>query len=325
MPGVEFEALVERHRREIQVHCYRMLGSFSDAEDLTQETFLRAWKGRAGFEGRSSLRTWLYRIATNVCLDALARHPRRVLPDQLGPPGDPVGTVAPVDLPWLEPYPDTLLDAAAPDDTGAAVVERETIELAFLAAIQYLPPRQRAALILRDVLGWSARETAELLETSVPSANSAVQRARATLRERLPPRRAEWAPSGSPEELALLRRFIEAYEAADPQAVAELLREDARAVMPPLPLWFASRDAIVGALSVSMVPGAPYFRGRIRMLPIRANRQPAVAGYLQAPGSSQFRWFGVTLLVLEDGLVASMAAFETASCDAFGLPAVLEG
>ena len=321
---MEFEALVERHRREIQVHCYRMLGSFSDAEDLTQETFLRAWKGRGGFEGRSSLRTWLYRIATNVCLDALARHPRRVLPDQLGPPGDPVGTVAPVDLPWLEPYPDALLDAAAPDDTGAAVVERETIELAFLAAIQYLPPRQRAALILRDVLGWSARETAELLETSVPSANSAVQRARATLRERLPARRAEWAPSGSPEELALLRRFIEAYEAADPRAVAELLREDARAVMPPLPLWFASRDAIVGALTASMVPGSPHFRGRFRMLPVWANRQPAVASYLQAPGTSEFRWFGVTLLVLQDGLVASMAAFETVPCDAFGLPPVLD-
>jgi len=325
VPGVDFEALVERHRREIQVHCYRMLGSFADAEDHAQETFLRAWKGRAGFEGRSSLRTWLYRIATNVCLDALARHPRRVLPDQLGPPGDPAGASAPVDLPWLEPYPDVLLDAAAPDDTGAAVVERETIELAFLAAIQYLPPRQRAALILRDVLGWSARETAELLETSVPSANSAVQRARTTLRERMPPRRAEWAPSGSPEELALLRRFIEAYEAADPQAVAELLRADARAVMPPLPLWFASREAIVGALTASIVPGSEYFRGRIRMLPIRANRQPAVAGYLQTPGSSEYRWFGVTLLVLEDGLVASMAAFETASCAAFGLPSVLDG
>src|SRR4051812_13120776 len=169
-----------------------MLGSLAEAEDLAQETFLRAWKSRDGFEGRASARTWLYRIATNACLDVLTRRPRRVLPDQLGPAGEPEGQITAVDLPWLEPYPDRLLDAAAPDATGPVVIERETIELAYLAALQYLPPRQRATLVLRDVLGWSAKETAASLETSVASANSALQRARATLRERLPPRRAEW-------------------------------------------------------------------------------------------------------------------------------------
>jgi RNA polymerase sigma-70 factor (ECF subfamily) len=315
---VDFESVVERHRREIQVHCYRMLGSLSDAEDLTQETFLRAWKGRDGFEGRASVRTWLYRIATNACLDALARLPRRVLPDQLGPSGEPDGPLAAADLPWLEPYPDRLLEAAAPD---AVVVERETIELAFLAAVQYLPPRQRAVLMLRDVLGWPAKETASVLETSVASANSALQRARTTLRERLPARRSEWT-AGDPtaEEAALLKRFIAAYEQGDPSAVARLLHEDAQAIMPPYTLWFGSREPIVRALSLSLDPAAPTCVGRFRMLPVRANRQPAVATYLRRPGEDGYRWFGVTLLTVERGLVAAMAAFEPPSAAPWGLP-----
>ncbi|WP_410593766.1 RNA polymerase subunit sigma-70 [Amycolatopsis sp. lyj-23] len=314
----DFETLVERHRREIQVHCYRMLGSLADAEDLTQETFLRAWKGRAGFEGRASVRTWLYRIATNACLDVLARRPRRVLPDQLGPAGEPDGPIAAVDLPWLEPCPDRLLEGAAPDD---AVVERETIELAYLAALQYLPPRQRAALILRDVLGWSAKETAAGLETSVASANSALQRARATLRERLPARRAEWTVGEpSAEETALLKRFIAAYEDGDPAAVARLLHEDAEAIMPPYPLWFGNRASIVRALSLSMDPASPHCVGRFRMRPVRANRQPAVATYLRRPGEHEHRWFGVTLLTVEDGLITAMAAFESATAATWDLP-----
>jgi RNA polymerase sigma-70 factor (ECF subfamily) len=320
----DFETLVERHRREIQVHCYRMLGSLADAEDLAQETFLRAWKGRDGFEGRASVRTWLYRIATNACLDVLARRPRRVLPDQLGPSGEPAGPIAAADLPWLEPYPDRLLDGAAPgntDDPGAAVVERETIELAYLAAVQYLPPRQRATLILRDVLGWSAKETAALLETSVASANSALQRARATLRERLPARRAEWT-AGDPtaEEAALLKRFIAAYEAGDPAAVARLLHEDAQAIMPPYTLWFGSRAAIIRALSLSMDPASPDCIGRFRMVPVRANRQPAVATYLRRPDEREHRWFGVTLLTIEGGVITAMAAFESLGAAAWGLP-----
>jgi len=315
---VDFESVVERHRREIQVHCYRMLGSLSDAEDLTQETFLRAWKGRDGFEGHASVRTWLYRIATNACLDALARRPRRVLPDQLRPSGEPDGPLAAADLPWLEPYPDRLLETTAPD---ALVVERETIELAFLAAAQYLPPRQRAVLMLRDVLGWPAKETASVLETTVASANSALQRARTTLRERLPARRAEWS-AGDPtaEEAALLKRFIAAYEQGDPNAVARLLHEDAQAIMPPYTLWFGSREPIIRALSLSLDPAAPTCVGRFRMLPIRANRQPAVATYLRRPGEDGYRWFGVTLLTVERGLVAAMAAFEPPSAAPWGLP-----
>src|SRR5918995_126434 len=177
-----FSALVERHRRELQVHCYRMLGSLDEAEDLTQETFLRAWRKRASFEGRSTIRAWLYRIATNACLDALQRRPRRATG----------GGVA-----WLQPYPDELLEgvAAPGDEPDAAAVEKETIELAFMVAVQHLPPRPRAVLILRDVLGWSAKETAALLETSVPAANSALQRARAALKEHLPEHRSEWAPT----------------------------------------------------------------------------------------------------------------------------------
>ncbi|MFG1641713.1 RNA polymerase subunit sigma-70 [Amycolatopsis sp. NPDC049252] len=315
---MDFESVVERHRREIQVHCYRMLGSLSDAEDLTQETFLRAWKSRDGFEGRASVRTWLYRIATNACLDTLARRPRRVLPDQLGPSGEPGGPLAAADLPWLEPYPDRLLDAGSPD---AVVVERETIELAFLAAVQYLPPRQRAVLMLRDVLGWPAKETASVLETTVASANSALQRARTTLRERLPARRAEWS-AGDPTagEAALLKRFIAAYEQGDPHAVARLLHEDAQAIMPPYPLWFGSRGAITAALSLSLDPAAPTCVGRFRMRPIRANRQPAVATYLRRPGEDAYRWFGVTLLTVERGLVAAMAAFEALPAGPWGLP-----
>jgi RNA polymerase sigma-70 factor (ECF subfamily) len=298
-----------------------MLGSLTEAEDLTQETFLRAWKARDAFEGRASVRTWLYRIATNACLDVLARRPRRVLPDQLGPAGEPSGPITAVDLPWLEPYPDRLLDGAAPDDPGAAVVERETIELAYLAAVQYLPPRQRATLILRDVLGWTAKETAALLETSVASANSALQRARATLRERLPARRAEWTV-GDPTagETALLKRFIAAYEDGDPAAVARLLHEDAQAVMPPYSLWFGNRASIIRALSLSMDPASPHCIGRFRMRPVRSNRQPAVAGYLRRPDEPEYRWFGVTLLTVENGLITGMAAFESATAAAWGLP-----
>ncbi|SEF32622.1 RNA polymerase sigma-70 factor, ECF subfamily [Amycolatopsis pretoriensis] len=298
-----------------------MLGSLGDAEDLAQETFLRAWKARDHFEGRASVRTWLYRIATNACLDVLARRPRRVLPDQLGPAGEPDGPIAAADLPWLEPFPDRLLDEAGPD---AVVVERETIELAYLAALQHLPPRQRVALVLRDVLGWSAKETAELLETSVASANSALQRARATLRERLPAHRTEWT-AGDPtaEETALLKRFIAAYEAGDPQAVAKLLHEDARAVMPPYELWFGSAAAIVRALSLSLDPASPQCIGRFRMRPTRANRQPAVATWLRRPGEAGYRWFGVSLLTIEHGLITGLAAFESVPAAAWDLPEIL--
>src|SRR6266511_4125953 len=229
-----FAALVERHRAELRVHCYRMLGSFDEAEDLVQETFLRAWKNLGGFEGRSTLRAWLYRIATNACLDALDGRARRVLPHHLAGPSAPSGGLPPrTDIAWLQPFPDRLIGAdrpgepAAPseDEPDAVVVARETIELAFLAAIQHLPPRQRAVLILRDVLGWPAKQTAELLSGSVASVNSALQRARATLRQHLPERRLDWVRSEQPteQERAVLRRYMDAMERADLAAVADVV------------------------------------------------------------------------------------------------------
>src|ERR687895_631273 len=201
-----FAELVEPHRRELQVHCYRMLGSFEDSEDLVQETFLRAWRKRESFEGRWSFRAWLYRIATNACLDALEQRPRVA---SLHDGAQPLA-----EIPWLQPYPDELLEGIATSDAepDAEVVAKETIELAFIAAIQLLPPRQRAVLISRDVLGWSAAETAALLDVSVAAVNSALQRARATLKEHLPRHRLDWAPDSDPsqEERELLQRYMDA-------------------------------------------------------------------------------------------------------------------
>jgi RNA polymerase sigma-70 factor, ECF subfamily len=321
-----FTALTERYRWELQVHCYRMLGSFQDAEDLVQETLLRAWRGRQQFQGRSSFRAWLYRIATNACLDALARRSRRVLPHQVAPPADPQATTLPSpdpEIAWLQPYPDRLLDQVAPGDTepDAQVVSKETIELAFLAAIQLLPPRQRATLILRDVLGWSAKETASLLEASVASVNSALQRARATMKQHLPPQRLEWAPSSAPtaEERAVLRRYMEATEQADPAALTELLAEDARCSMPPTPAWFQGRDAIMTAMVQGLVP----VFGRWRTLPTWANRQPAAACYLRRPGEAEYQAFSIDVLRVEDGKVVEITAFPADLFPAFGLPATL--
>jgi RNA polymerase sigma-70 factor, ECF subfamily len=321
-----FAALAERYQRELQVHCYRMLGSFQDAEDLVQETLLRAWRHRQQFQGRSSFRAWLYRIATNACLDTLAHRSRRVLPYQVAPPTDPRETTQPspdYEVAWLQPYPDHLLDQVAPGqaEPDAQVVAKETIELAFLAAIQLLPPRQRAALILRDVLDWSAKETASLLDASVPAVNSAVQRARATMKQHLPPRRLDWAPSSAPtqEERAVLQRYIEATERADPAALAELLAEDARSAMPPTLAWLEGREAIITAVSWGL---APEF-GQWRLLPTWANRQPAAACYLRRPGETEFRAFTIDVLRVENGKVVEMTAFPADLFPAFGLPATL--
>jgi RNA polymerase sigma-70 factor (ECF subfamily) len=332
MDEAAFATLAERHRVELRVHCYRMLGSFDDAEDLVQETFLRAWKGMPGFEGRSSVRAWLYRIATNACLDALEGRSRRVLPHQLAEPTAPFApTVAlPVrdDVTWLQPIPDRLLEPAAPSDSqpDVAVVARETLELAFLAAIQHLPPRQRAVLLLRDVLGWPARSTADLLSGTVASVNSALQRARATLREHLPERRLEWAPSAAPseEERALLRRYMDAMERADMHAVAALLAEDVRATMPPYPMWFAGRDAVVASLAASFDASSPAYVGRFRMVATAANRQPAVAAYVRRPGDPDFHAFAVGVLRIEHGRVVELTAFHDVRLfAAFALPDVL--
>lgn len=316
-----FATLVERHRGELRVHCYRMLGSFDEAEDLVQETFLRAWKGLPDFAGRSSLRTWLYRIATNSCLDALDGRARRVLPHDLAASFDPRVELPPrTDIPWLQPFPDQLW----PEDE---MIARETIELAFLAAIQHLPPRQRAVLILRDVLGWPARDTAALLAHSVASVNSALQRARVTLKEQLPPRRLDWAPSAEPteEERSVLRRYMAALERADLAAVADLLAEDVRAAMPPWPMWYLGRDAVLTTLTVSWNPDLPYYVGRFRVVPTAANGQPAIATYVCAPGDTAFRACAIGVLRVEDGLIAELTAFhDTGLFPAFGLPAELD-
>ncbi|WP_405141866.1 sigma-70 family RNA polymerase sigma factor [Sphaerisporangium sp. NBC_01403] len=324
-----FASLVERHRRELRVHCYRMLGSFDESEDLVQETFLRAWKSIGAFEGRSTLRAWLYRIATNACLDALDGRARRVLPQDVTAPSDPSVPLPPdTDIAWLQPFPDRLWEPAAPSEArpDMAAVARETIELAFLAAIQHLPPRQRAVLILHDVLGWPAKQTAALLSGSVASVNSALQRARATMREHLPERRLEWAPSTEPteEERAVLRRYMEAVERADVAGVAALLAEDVRATMPPYLMWFQGRDAVVATLAASWDPGSPHYVGSFRMVPTGANRQPAAAAYVRGPGEPAHRAFAIAVLGIEEGRVAELTAFHDPGLfAAFGLATAL--
>ncbi|MCT9929132.1 sigma-70 family RNA polymerase sigma factor [Planotetraspora sp. A-T 1434] len=324
-----FAALVERHRGELRAHCYRMLGSFDESEDLVQETFLRAWRSLRGFEGRSTFRAWLYRIATNACLDAIDGRVRRVLPHHVAAPSDPSAALPPrTDIAWLQPFPDRLWEPAAPSEAqpDTVVVARETIELAFLAAIQHLPPRQRAVLILRDVLGWPAKQTAALLEGSVASVNSALQRARETLREHLPERRLDWAPSAEPteQERAVLRRYMDAVERADLAAVAALLAEDVRATMPPYPMWFQGRDTVVATLAVSWDPGSPGYVGRFKMVPTRANRQPAVAAYVQGLDEPAYRAFAIAVLRIEDSRIMEVTAFHDPGLfPAFALPTAL--
>jgi RNA polymerase sigma-70 factor (ECF subfamily) len=320
-----FTALVERYRRELQAHCYRMLGSLEDSEDLVQETFLRAWRKRASFtlEGRWSFRAWLYRIATNACLDVLARHPRRVLPHDVAPAADPNTAPPPAaELTWLDPYPDALLAgmASADAEPHAATVAKETIELAFLAAIHHLPPRQRAAFLLSDTLGWPAKDVAAALETTVAAANSALQRGRATLRERLPARRLDWSRPADQrrEERELLRRYMEAQERGDGEAVLDLLREDARVSFPPHPLWYDGRDAFLKA-SRRFAAAGDY-----RFVPTRANMQPATAIYLRRPGDAEYRPLVIEVLRIEDGRIAEIVDFgDTKLFAAFGLPLTL--
>jgi RNA polymerase sigma-70 factor (ECF subfamily) len=314
-----FAALVEPHRRELRVHCYRMLGSFDEAEDLVQDTFLRAWKAIDGFAGRSTVRAWLYRIATNACLDALDGRARRVLPHQVNTPSGGGETS------WLQPFPDRLWEPAAPSEAEpeGVAVSRETIELAFLVAIQQLPPRQRAALILRDVLGFTASQTADFLEGSVASVNSALQRARATLRHHLPERRLDWAPpaESTEQERAVLRRYMDAVERADLAAMAELLAEDVRATMPPYPFWFADRAGVLAALAASWDPASPDFVGRFRMVPTRANGRPAAAAYVQVRHDEEYRAFAISVLHVDGGRIAEMTAFhDTHLFRAFDLP-----
>jgi RNA polymerase sigma-70 factor (ECF subfamily) len=296
-----------------------MLGSFDEAEDHVQEVLLRAWRSRERFQGRSSPRTWLYRLATNACLDTLRRDARRAVPAPSSASASPGPSIA--TMPWVQPYPDSLLDEVAADQPGpeAVAVSRETISLAFLAAIQLLPARQRAVLILRDVVSWPAAEVAGLLDMSVPAVNSALQRARATLRDQWPDGRLDWAPAAEPDsgQRGLLQRFIAAHEQADPEALIALLRHDVRlAISPQIGEWNGRGD--VG----DALRGGMNALGQWRLLPIMANGQLGAAGYLRRPGQTAFHPFVLTVLRFEHGRLVDIAAFEQPSMfRAFGLPA----
>jgi RNA polymerase sigma-70 factor (ECF subfamily) len=306
-----FAALAERHRRELHVHCYRMSASFDEAEDAVQETLLRAWRARERFAG-SEFRAWLYRIATNVCLDQLRQRARR-----------PSAARSFAEVPWIQPYPDRLLDEIAPRDRepDAVAVERETIELAFVAALQTLPARQRAALIARDVLGLPATETAAMLDTSVAAANSALQRARATMQGRLPASRSEWsAGTVTAEERELLRRFIDAHERCDLDAALAVAAEEIRITMPPNPVVFDGIEVVASLLRRGFVTDRD---GDWRLVPTWANRMPAAASYLQRPGDAEFRSFKLDVLRVEQGRIVEITTFGFSRFPAFGLPPVL--
>jgi RNA polymerase sigma-70 factor (ECF subfamily) len=302
----EFAARTERHRRELHVHCYRMLGSFQDAEDAVQETYLRAWRRRETFEGRSTLRAWLYRIATNTCLDVLAA--RRPEP------------ASGAEVLWLQPYPDHLLDELSThdeDEPEALAEARETIELAYVAAVQHLAPRPRAVLILRDVLGWPAKDVAELLGDSVNSVNSALQRARAGLRENLPAERQDW---GSGEQDAatrdLVRRFTEASVAVDVDALAAMLRDDVRSSMPPTPGMQVGRAAVVEYWHESGYAGMT----GLRAVPTSANRQPAIAYYDWDGEQGAYLPLTLDVLRIEGGKIAEITTFHADQFPRFEVP-----
>jgi RNA polymerase sigma-70 factor (TIGR02960 family) len=309
-----FEQALDRHRRELHVHCYRMLGSFEEAEDALQEAFLRAWRARDSQAEVTNLRAWLYKIATNVCLDALRRNQRQVPTLE-----------SKADVPWLQPYPDRLLDEVAPAELepDAVVVARETIELTFITLIQLLPSRQRAVVILRDVLDWSAAETAELLDISVASANSALQRGRETLRTELPERPSERPVAAgelSEDEQRLLAGFIAAHEAGDAEASAALMREDIRVTMPPQPMVFDGRESLAPLLETAFGPEG---MGEWRLVPTRVNRMPAAASYLRRRGETEWRAFKLDVLRCEAGGVAEITTFDATLFDQLGLPPVL--
>jgi RNA polymerase sigma-70 factor, ECF subfamily len=283
-----YEQLIEPHRAELRAHCYRMLGSLHDAEDALQDAMLRAWKGLQRFEGRSSVRTWLYRIATNACLDLLERRPKH--------PAE-----------WPDPFPDELLEVedglASPD---ARYEQREGVELAFVAALQHLPANQRAALLLRDVLGFSAKETAATLETTVPSVNGALRRARAAVDARLPERsqQATLRELGDDEVRAIVERYADALERGDLDAMVSMLAEDASFSMPPLPDRFDGLEEIVPFLERGP------FRVRWRHVPVRASGQPAVACYMWDPGRGAYVFHGIDVLTLSDrGRIGAITAF----------------
>ncbi|HEY7264610.1 MAG TPA: sigma-70 family RNA polymerase sigma factor [Trebonia sp.] len=322
--GDAFRELTEPYRRELQVHCYRMLGSFQDAEDALQETLLGAWRGLGGFtEERASLRTWLYKIATNRCLNAMRAARRRPAKEWDVPDVEPPEPTRLGEVVWLQPYPDDLLEGAAgaPPGPEARYEQAEAISLAFVTALQVLPPRQVAVLILRDVLGYHASEVADMLEVSVESVNSALKRARASLQRGQGPAADRRPPPavGSPEEEAIVAKFVRAYESADIETVVALLTDDAFFSMPPLPFEYEGRDVVSRFLASMLGPGR-----RVDLVPTRANGQPAFGVYRRAAtgirhGTSLF------VLTLTGDRICAITRFEASVLPWFGLPRSLPG
>lgn len=321
----EFASLTEPHRRELQVHCYRIVGSLQDAEDLVQETLLRAWRRLDTYAGRASFRAWLYKIATNACLDSLDKRPRRSLPPLAAPPADPTQPPAPPRLEpiWLEPLPDDLL-AGVEESPEARYTVRESVTLAFLAALHTLPPRQRAVLLLCDVLDWRASEAADTLGLTVSAVNSALHRARKSLAEHYhgQGREAVRAVREDAHTRGLLERYLQAWESADISMLVRLLQEDVIFAMPPAPAWFRGRDAVrEGLLRLAFASEAAR---RWRLVPTHANAGPALAVYQRDP-AGVYRAAGVQTLTLADGLIAEAVFFLQPHLLAhFGLPAQLE-
>jgi RNA polymerase sigma-70 factor (TIGR02960 family) len=316
--GEAFRALTEPHRRELQVHCYRMLGSFQDAEDALQDTLVSAWRGLGGFDGRASIRTWLYRIATNRCLSALRSAARRPAKEWDVPGVRPPEPTRLGEVVWLEPYPDALLEGAISVPLGpeARYEQTESISLAFVTALQVLPPRQLAVLILRDVLGFHADETAEMLDTTVESVKSALKRARAGLQQRRLAAAGREPPpaAGSPAEDAIVAEFVRAWESADINAVVALLTDDVFMSMPPLPLEYEGLDAVTRFCAILFGAGR-----RFELIPARANGQPAFGAYLPGPDGIR-HGTGLYVLALSGDRICAMSRFENSVLPAFGLP-----
>jgi len=316
----EFTGRAERYRPELLAHCYRMLGSLTDAEDAVQETFMRAWRSFDSFEERSSVRTWLYRIATNTCLTALQHHSRRVLPSGLGAPSDdpaiPPNSADPA-VPWLQPFPDRLASSDT-NDPATIVATRDSIRLALIASLQYLPSRQRAVLILREVLGWPAAEVAELLGMSVVAVKSALQRARARLAE-VAPDAEHVANLTEPEHRELLDRYIAAFENADAAGLERLLRQDAILEAPPLRTWYSGIKFCMPYMATHVI-GSP---GHWRMLPTSANGEPAVAAYYRGDDGTYLP-YGIVVLTATAAGISRITSFgDPALITAFGFPSKL--
>jgi len=312
--GGDFADQTERFRRELLAHCYRLLGSADDAEDMVQETYLRAWRSYGGFEGRSSVRTWLYQIATNTCLTAMQHRARRPLPSGLGHPGNEPSTSTQADITWLQPIPDALVTPES-GDPAAVAVSRESLRLALIASLQYLPPRQRAVLILRDVLAFPATDVAGILGTTTAAVKSSLQRARARLDEVAPAPDHVTEPN-DPAARALLDRYIAAFENSDAEALRQLLQADATLELPPSPVWFTGADAATHAVAGLGYPGD------WRMVATSANGQPAAAAYRHGADGA-YHAFGIVVLTAAGTIITGITVFaDRGLLTRFGLPQV---